>query len=180
RPRLSCLSFPPERSAMFPFIRKRAFACMISLILLIVAVFFLSRLTGDPAALYLPSEASEEMRHQFREIHGLNDPVAVQFGRYVWDLLHLDFGDSVRRARPAFDVVTEAFMWTLQLAVITMTLVTVAAIVVGSMAAFRVGGFFDRIAPLTSLLGASAPDFWVGIVAIVVFSVGLGWLPTSG
>src|SRR5690606_5387200 len=78
------------------------------------------------------------------------------------------------------DVVTEAFMWTLQLAVITMTLVTVAAIVVGSMAAFRVGGFFDRIASLTSLIGASAPDFWVGIVAIVVFSVGLGWLPTSG
>ena len=165
---------------MMSFIRKRAFASLISLILLIVAVFFLSRLPGDPAALYLPSEASEEMRHQFREIHGLNDPVAVQFGRYVWDLLHLDFGDSVRRARPAFDVVTEAFMWTLQLAVITMTLVTVAAIVVGSMAAFRVGGFFDRIASLTSLIGASAPDFWVGIVAIVVFSVGLGWLPTSG
>ena len=66
---------------MMSFIRKRAFASLISLILLIVAVFFLSRLTGDPAALYLPSEASEEMRHQFREIHGLNDPVAVQLGK---------------------------------------------------------------------------------------------------
>ncbi|SMG50242.1 MULTISPECIES: ABC transporter permease [unclassified Paracoccus (in: a-proteobacteria)] len=165
---------------MMSFIRKRAFASLISLILLVVAVFFLSRLTGDPAALYLPSEASEEMRQQFREIYGLNDPILVQFGRYVWDLLHLDFGDSVRRARPAFEVVSEAFLWTLQLAVITMTLVTVAAIVVGSMAAFRVGGFFDRIASLTSLIGASAPDFWVAIVAIVVFSVGLGWLPTSG
>ena len=165
---------------MTNFIRKRAFASLISLILLVVAVFFLSRLTGDPAALYLPSEASEEMRHQFREIHGLNDPLPVQFGRYVWDLLHLDFGDSVRRARPAFEVVREAFLWTLQLAVITMTLVTGAAILVGSLAAFRVGGFFDRIASLTSLIGASAPDFWVAIVAIVVFSVGLGWLPTSG
>ena len=165
---------------MTNFIRKRAFASLISLILLVVAVFFLSRLTGDPAALYLPSEASEEMRHQFREIHGLNDPLPVQFGRYVWDLLHLDFGDSVRRARPAFEVVREAFLWTLQLAVITMVLVTGAAILVGSLAAFRVGGFFDRIASLTSLIGASAPDFWVAIVAIVVFSVGLGWLPTSG
>ena len=165
---------------MTNFIRKRAFASLISLILLVVAVFFLSRLTGDPAALYLPSEASEEMRQQFREIHGLNDPLLVQFGRYVWDLLHLDFGDSVRRARPAFEVVSEAFLWTLQLAVITMVLVTGAAILVGSLAAFRVGGFFDRIASLTSLIGASAPDFWVAIVAIVVFSVGLGWLPTSG
>ncbi|MFE3839097.1 ABC transporter permease [Pseudogemmobacter sonorensis] len=165
---------------MWTFIRQRSIASLISLVGLVVAVFFLSRLTGDPAALYLPSEASEEMRQQFREVHGLNDPVLVQFGRYVWDLLHLDFGDSIRKARPAFDVVAEAFVWTLQLALITMVLVTVAAIVVGSLAAFRAGGFFDRVASLTSLIGASAPDFWVAIVAIVVFSVGLGWLPTSG
>lgn len=165
---------------MWTFIRQRSLASLISLIGLVIAVFFLSRLTGDPAALYLPSEASEEMRQQFREIHGLNDPVLVQFGRYVWDLLHLDFGDSIRKARPAYDVVIEAFGWTLQLALITMTLVTSAAIVVGSLAAFRAGGFFDRIASLTSLIGASAPDFWVAIVAIVVFSVGLGWVPTSG
>lgn len=165
---------------MWTFIRQRSLASLISLIGLVIAVFFLSRLTGDPAALYLPSEASEEMRQQFREIHGLNDPVIVQFGKYVWDLLHLDFGDSIRKARPAFDVVVEAFGWTLQLALITMALVTSAAIVVGSLAAFRAGGFFDRIASLTSLVGASAPDFWVAIVAIVVFSVGLGWFPTSG
>lgn len=165
---------------MIPFIRKRAFASLVSLILLIVAVFFLSRLTGDPAALYLPSEASEEMRQQFREVHGLNDPIMVQFGRYLWDLLHLDMGESIRKARPAFDVVAEAFRWTLQLALITMALVTAAAIVIGSLAAFRAGGFFDRIASVTSLVGASAPDFWVAIVAIVVFAVGLGWLPTSG
>lgn len=165
---------------MIPFIRKRAFASLVSLILLIVAVFFLSRLTGDPAALYLPSEASEEMRQQFREVHGLNDPIMVQFGRYLWDLLHLDMGESIRKACPAFDVVAEAFRWTLQLALITMALVTAAAIVIGSLAAFRAGGFFDRIASVTSLIGASAPDFWVAIVAIVVFAVGLGWLPTSG
>ena len=165
---------------MFSFIRKRAFASLISLVLLIVAVFFLSRLTGDPAALYLPSEASEEMRQQFREVHGLNDPILVQFGNYVWDLLHLDMGDSIRKARPAFEVVIESFWWTLQLAVITMVLVTGAAITIGSLAAFRAGGFFDRIASVTSLIGASAPDFWVAIVAITVFSVGLGWLPTSG
>ncbi len=165
---------------MLVFIRKRAFASLISLVLLIVAVFFLSRLTGDPAALYLPSEASEEMRQQFREVHGLNDPIMVQFGRYIWDLLHLDMGESIRKARPAFDVVIESFWWTLQLAVITMSLVTAAAIVIGSLAAFRAGGFFDRVASVTSLIGASAPDFWVAIVGIVVFAVGLGWVPTSG
>ena len=162
------------------FIRQRAVASLISLLLLVVAVFFLSRLTGDPAALYLPVEASEEMRQQFRKVHGLNDPVLIQFGRYVTDLVQLDFGESIRKARPAFDIVIEAFWWTLQLALITMLLVTVAAIVLGSLAAFRAGGLFDRIATVTSLIGASAPDFWVAIVGIVVFSVGLGWVPTSG
>ena len=165
---------------MSSFIRKRVFASLISLLGLVVMVFFLSRLTGDPAALFLPVDATEQMREEFRQIHGLNDPLMTQFGRYIWDLLHLDFGESIRRARPAIDVVLEAFVWTLQLAVITMVLVTAAAIVVGSLAAFRVGGVFDRIASLISLIGASAPDFWVAIVAIVVFALGLGWLPTSG
>lgn len=165
---------------MSSFIRKRAFASLISLFGLVVMVFFLSRLTGDPASLFLPVDATEQMREEFRQLHGFNDPLLTQFGRYLWDLVHLDFGESIRRARPAIDVVMEAFVWTLQLAVITMTLVTAAAIVVGSLAAFRAGGIFDRIASLTSLIGASAPDFWVAIVAIVVFSVGLGWLPTSG
>ena len=125
--------------------------------LLLVMVFFLSRLTGDPAALFLPIDATQEMVDQFRELHGLNDPLIVQFGRYVWDVLHLDFGESLRQARPAIDVVLQAFVWTLWLAVITMLLVTAAAIVIGSIAAFRPSGIFDRIVTFTSLIGASAP-----------------------
>ncbi|MDN3712992.1 ABC transporter permease [Paracoccus cavernae] len=162
------------------FIRKRAFASLLSLLGLVVAVFFLSRLTGDPTALFLPVDATDAMRQQFREVHGLNDPLIVQFGNYLWDLVHLDFGESLRKARPAIDVVMEGFAWTLQLALITMVLVALAAVVVGSLAAFKVGGIFDRVASLLSLIGASAPDFWVAIVAITVFSVGLGWVPTSG
>ncbi|MBC2775533.1 ABC transporter permease [Rhizobium sp. AQ_MP] len=165
---------------MLSFIRKRAVASLISLIGLVVMVFFLSRLTGDPAALFLPVEASEEMKNQFRELHGLNDPLMVQFGRYVGDVVTGDLGESLRKARPALDVVLEAFVWTLWLAVITMTLVTVAAIVVGSLAAFRAGGFFDRFSSIVSLVGASVPDFWLAIVAIVIFAVNLAWLPTSG
>lgn len=165
---------------MLTFIRKRSVASLVSLVGLIVLVFFLSRLTGDPTDLYLPIDATDEMREQFRENYGLNDPLLVQFGRYVGDLVQLDFGDSIRKARPAIDVVLEAFVWTLQLALITMALVTAAAIVVGSFAAFRVGGFFDRVSGVLSLVAASAPDFWIAIVAIVVFAVGLGWLPTSG
>jgi len=146
----------------------------------VIIVFFLSRLTGDPTALYLPVDASQESREQFREIHGLNDPLLVQFYHYMGDLLRLDFGMSIRRAEPAIDSVLRGFKWTLQLALITMTLVTVMAILVGSLAAFNVGGVFDRIATFCSLIAASAPDFWIAIVAIVIFSVNLGWVPTSG
>ena len=159
---------------------SRIVSSFASLVLLLVMVFFLSRLTGDPAALFLPIDATPQMIDQFRELHGLNDPLVVQFGRYVWDVAHLDFGESLRQARPAIEVVLQAFVWTLWLALVTMALVTAAAIVIGALAAFRPGGVFDRIVTFTSLIGASAPDFWIAIVAITIFSLGLGWLPTSG
>lgn len=165
---------------MRSFLVKRVVASAISLVGLIVLVFFLSRLTGDPTTLYLPLDASLESRELFRELNGLNDPLLVQFGHYVSDLARFDFGMSIRRSAPALDIVLQAFVWTLWLAGITMTLVTVMAIIVGSIAAFRVGGVFDRVATFFSLIGASAPDFWIAIVAITVFSVSLGWVPTSG
>ncbi|NEH36896.1 ABC transporter permease [Rhizobium ruizarguesonis] len=165
---------------MKSFIGKRAIASGVSLVVLIVIVFFLSRLTGDPTDLYLPIDATTEMRQQFREMNGFNDPLIMQFGRYVSDLAQGNFGQSLRQARPAMNVVLEAFVWTFWLAAITMALVTVAAIVIGSLAAFRVGGVFDRLATFFSLIGAAAPDFWLAIVAIVIFAVKLHVLPTSG
>jgi len=165
---------------MLPFLGKRAVASAISLVGLVILVFFLSRLTGDPTDLFLPENATQEARDNFRRLHGLDQPLIYQFFHYVGDLVRLDFGDSVRRAEPAIDAVMRGFVWTLWLAAITMSLVTVAAVVVGSLAAFHVGGFFDRVATFFSLIGASAPDFWIAIVAIVLFSVNLGWLPTSG
>ncbi|MCP1199538.1 ABC transporter permease [Notoacmeibacter sp. MSK16QG-6] len=165
---------------MKKFLWKRAVASAISLICLIILVFFLSRLTGDPTDLFLPETATQEARDNYRRVHGLDQPLVSQFFRYVTDLVQLNFGESVRRAEPAIDPVLRGFAWTLQLATVTMALVTLAAITLGSLAAFHVGGFFDRVATFFSLMGASAPDFWIAIIAIVVFSVGLGWLPTSG
>ena len=165
---------------MTKLISQRAIASLLSLLGLLVLVFFLSRLTGDPAALFLPIDATEEMKAQFRAINGLDLPLIEQFGRYVWDFVHLDFGESLRKARPAIDVVLEAYAWTFPLALITMALVIVASIVLGALAAFNVGGFFDRLVSIVSLIGASAPDFWIAIVAIVIFSINLAWLPTSG
>lgn len=165
---------------MIKLIGQRAVASIFSLLVLMVLVFFLSRLTGDPAVLFLPIDATEQMKEEFRRLHGLDRPVLEQFWFYLQDLAYLDFGESLRKARPALEVVLEAYAWTLPLALITMALVMVAAIVLGSLAAFKTGGFFDRLVSIISLIGASAPDFWIAIVAIVIFSIGLGWLPTSG
>lgn len=143
-------------------------------------VFFLARLTGDPANLYLPIDASVQARQEFTEKHGFNDPLLEQFGRFLSGIARLDLGTSIRKDRPAVEVVIEAFPTTLALAAVTMSIAIGLAILIGSLAAYRPGGVFDRLSTTTSLAGASAPDFWIAIVAILLFAVTLGWLPTSG
>jgi peptide/nickel transport system permease protein len=162
------------------FIGRRSLSSAVALVGLVVLVFFLARLTGDPTNLYLPLDASLEARDAFRERHGFDDPLIEQFGRFLVDVGNLDLGESIRMARPAVDVVREAFPWTLRLAALTIAIALVLAIVIGSLAAYRPGGMFDRLSSIVSLAGASAPDFWIAIVGILIFAVSLGWLPTSG
>lgn len=165
---------------MLKFLLQRVLQSFLSLAVLIVLVFFLSRLTGSPADLFLPQDATLELRDQFNTLYGFDDPLIEQFGRFLWGLMQFDLGQSLQFSRPAIDVVLQAFPTTLLLAALTMPLVIVIAIVTGSLAAMRPGGVFDRLASLISLIGASTPNFWVAIVGVLVFSVSLRWLPTSG
>ncbi len=165
---------------MTRFMLRRALHSLVALLALVVLVFFLARLTGDPTNLFLPMDASLAERQAFAERHGFNEPLLVQFWRYLVDLAHLDFGMSLFQARPAIDPVLGAFPVTLRLALVTMVLALGLSVVIGSVAAWRPGGLFDRIASLLSILGASTPDFWIAIVGILFFSVSLGLLPTSG
>jgi peptide/nickel transport system permease protein len=162
------------------YLTRRTLSSFVSLAGLIVLVFFLARLTGDPTNLYLPLDASLEARADFAEKHGFNDPMLEQFRRFLADLARFDLGVSIRKARPALEVVLEAFPTTLKLAAITMAAALLLAVLVGALAAYRPGGAFDRTASVISLAGASAPDFWVAITGILLFAVMLGWLPTSG
>ncbi len=165
---------------MGTFLGRRTLHSAIALAGLVVLVFFLARLTGDPTNLYLPIDASVETREAFAEKHGFRDPVYEQFGRFVADLARLDLGQSLRKERPALEVVLDAFPTTLALAAVTMVLAVSGALVIGAFGAYRPGGVFDRASTVISLAGASAPDFWIAIVAILLFAVNLGWLPTSG
>lgn len=165
---------------MFSYINKRVLHGAIAMIGLIIVVFFMARLTGNPSALYLPVEASQEMVEEFSRSHGFDDPAWVQFGRFLEGVLRLDFGESLRQSRPAIDVIVEAYPITLKLSALAMTAALAVAVVTGALAAWKPGGLFDRIATILSLFGASAPNFWIAIVGVLLFAVSLQWLPTSG
>lgn len=165
---------------MSNFILRRTSQSFLALFCLLVLVFFLARLTGDPTALFLPMDATAEQREAFAERHGFNDPLLVQFWNYLVGLSRFDFGDSLFQGRPAIDAVLGAFPVTLKLAGVTMVLALALSIVIGSLAAWKPRGIFDRVASTLTIASASAPDFWLAIVGILVFAVSLGLLPTSG
>ncbi len=160
-------------------VHRILYSC-ISMFGLIVLVFFVSRLTGNPVDLYLPVDTPPEMREAFSQMHGFNDSIMVQFERFIVDLAHLNFGESLRQQRPALTIVMEAFPTTLILSSVAMVFVLAISIVAGSLAARHPNGVFDRIVSLIALASASIPNFWLAIVSIMIFSVGLRWLPTSG
>ncbi|EST38450.1 hypothetical protein N566_07390 [Streptomycetaceae bacterium MP113-05] len=165
---------------MVRLLRRRITSSALPLLVVILGVFFLARLTGDPANLYLPLSATQEMREAFSARHGFDQPVIVQFGDYLVQLAHLDFGESLRTTQPAAEAVLQAFPATLQLAGVTMLLAVAGAVVVGSVAAYRPNSPVDRVAGFLSSTAASMPDFWFAIMGVLVFAVTLGWLPTSG
>lgn len=165
---------------MLSFVMKRAVHSAVSLAGVVILVFFLARLTGSPADLYLEVDATAEIREQFMRTHGLDRPVYEQFARYVSDLAQLDLGSSIRIGRPVLELIGQALPTTMMLAFFAMTIAIVIAVVVGCLAAFRPDGLFDRIATVISLASVSIPGFWLAMVCIMVFSVNLRLLPTSG
>ncbi|TWD74733.1 peptide/nickel transport system permease protein [Kribbella amoyensis] len=165
---------------MLTFLRKRATTSFLPLVAVLLGVFLLARLTGDPALLYLPENATAEQRDAFRIANGLDQPVWRQLLDYLWGVLHLDFGTSLRTGDSAAAMALRAFPATLQLAGTTMLIAVALAVVIGSWAAYRPNSPADRIASFTSMTAASIPDFWLAITGVWIFAVVLGVLPTSG
>ena len=161
------------------FLRRAAFAAL-ALAALMTSAFFLVRMTGDPVNLYLPVDASQAARDAMRIRLGLDGSLAAQFADWGGDMLRLDFGMSLWHNRPAMDVVMEALPKTLALGAIALTLAFVAAIVIGSIAAVNAGGWIDRVVNVVSQAAASVPDFWLGLMGVLLFAVTFRILPTSG
>ncbi|GAA2103220.1 ABC transporter permease [Actinomadura alba] len=162
------------------FVRRRIVSSAIPLVVVVLGVFCLARLTGDPAKLYLPLSATPEMRTEFLARNGFDRPVLSQLLDYLGNVFTFDFGESLRTGQSAAGMALRAFPATLQLAGTTMLLAIVGAIVIGSWAAYRPNSVADRIASLLSMTAGSMPDFWFAIMGVLIFAVTLGWLPTSG
>ncbi len=160
------------------YVISRLLQSLVSMLGLIVLVFFMIRMTGNPADLYLTDDVSAAARQEFVDLHRLDDPLPLQFVRFVRDLLRLDLGTSIRQSRPAFEIVLEAYPISLTLAAISLALAL--ALVLGVWAAVRPVGVVDRTISVLSLAGASAPNFWVALTLISVFAVWLRLVPTSG
>ncbi|BCW17321.1 ABC transporter permease [Pseudarthrobacter enclensis] len=165
---------------MLTYLRKRIISSALPLVVVVVGVFALARMTGNPASLYLPLNATQQMRDDFTARNGLDQPLLVQMADYFGGVLRLDFGQSLRTGQDAAAMALRAFPATLQLAATTMVLAIILAVIVGCWAALKPNGIADRISSFISMAAASIPDFWLAIVGIWIFAITLGWVPTSG
>ncbi|MBL4811693.1 MAG: ABC transporter permease, partial [Rhodobacteraceae bacterium] len=161
-------------------IGRRLASGLITLFGIVVVAFFLARLTGNPALLYLPEGATEEMFVEFNRQNGYDRPLIVQFISFLGDLLRLDFGRSASQQRPAAQAALEAMPPTFVIVAMALFIMMAISLVFGSIAALHPFSRTDKTITFLSLGVSSVPDFWLGLVGILVFAVHLRWVPTSG
>jgi peptide/nickel transport system permease protein len=165
---------------MKKFIVKRTGLAVISLLLLSLTIFFLMRVTGDPAVLLAEPGASQADLDAIRAQFGLDKPLWIQYASFLSHLVRGDFGQSFYYRTDVFELYLSRLPASLLLASAAMAFSLLVGIPTGIIAAVRVNQWWDSVGKIFALLGLSMPSFWVGLVMILFFSVYLGWLPSSG
>jgi len=161
------------------YIARRLMQGVILLVMVAMIVFFLGRLTGNPVDLMLPEDATAEDREAMIKTLGLDGSVLDQFVIFVTNAVQGDLGRSIRMKQPAVEAFFDRLPNTLIIIPWALLLGMVAGIPLGVMAALNRGGLLDRFAGTVAVLGVAMPSFWLGVLLIFVFSVELGWLPSS-
>jgi ABC-type dipeptide/oligopeptide/nickel transport system permease component len=146
----------------------------------VLLVFFMVRITGDPAALMMPREASQEAVQAFRDQMGFNRPLLVQFWDFLTKAIVGDFGKSLHFKTPAMPLVLERVPATLQLATAGLLMAVIVGIPLGLIGGFNPGSLVDSVGRALALLGQSIPNFWLAMIMIIFFGVRLRWFPTFG
>ncbi len=147
----------------------------------IFLVFFIISLTpGDAASMILGDGATEERIIELRDDMGLDDPMIVQYGRYMWDLLQGNMGDSYSTGRSVAGEIVQRFPNTFKLTVTAIFLSVLISIPIGVISATKQYSLFDNIGMILALVGISMPSFWTGLILIIIFALNLGWFPSGG
>lgn len=165
-------------SARF-FLRRLIYA-VVSLAILALTVFLFSKVGGDPVAMLLEPGASQADIDALRKQFGLDQPLLVQYFRFIGNALTGDLGMSIYYRQPVVEIYFERLPASLLLAGVAFGWSVLLGIGVGVTAAARPGGILDRVGSIVALIGLSMPAFWMGMLMIMFFSVQLHWLPSSG
>lgn len=168
-------------SSAVSVITKRFLGMIIVMLMIVTVTFVIVRLTpGDPAAMMLGDQATttdiEALRHQM----GLDRPIIEQYLRYIVDAVQGDLGTSIFLQIPVVQAIINSGGTTLLLTLFAMLIAVAIALPVGILSAYKRGSWLDQAAVSISMLTSSIPSFWLGLILIQVFSVSLGWFPTSG
>ena len=166
---------------MHKYILKRLLMLIPVILGVTFIVFFILNLSpGDPAAMILGEQATAEAIEMKREELGLNDPILVRYFNYMKDLLHGDMGVSYRNSISVWEQVTDRFPNTVVLAIAGILVALLIGLPLGILSAKKQNTIIDNISMVLSLIGVSMPNFWFGLLVVMLFALKLGWLPSQG
>jgi peptide/nickel transport system permease protein len=166
---------------MFDYLIRRLASLVPTLVLVSMLIFGLQQLLpGDPAKILAGEDQDPQVVEYLRKKLHLDEPLPVRYAYWMGGVLRGDLGESVRTQQPVLQLIAQKLPVTVQLAVMAMTIALLIGIPAGIVSAVGRGGVWDYLANVFALWGLSTPNFWLGILLIMLFSVQLGWLPASG
>ena len=162
------------------YIVRRVGEAILALFALSIIIFLMVRMTGDPALLMLPPDAGADALVDIRHSMGLDKPLVTQYGLFIRDYAKGSFGDSLRSKTPVSELIKDRLPNSLKLVGAAAVIVLLISIPLGVLSAVYKGTWIDTLATGFAVLGQAIPVFWLGILMIQLFTVKLGWLPSSG
>lgn len=165
---------------MLAYVLKRLIQTAVVVLIVATLMFWLTRQTGDPVQMLLPADASTAEVAEMRQHLGLDQPLIVQYGRFLLSAAQGNLGVSYHYREPAMKLILERLPASLELVVSTTVISLLLGVPLGVLCAVHKGKLVDRLILGASLIGISAPPFWVSLVMILLFSLTLKWLPSSG